>query len=593
MPNELNEGEKKRLQAAREEKIKDQAKLAIQTIQANPNILQTEIETLSIKAEALELALVIMKSDPQKFTAQQIKEATYAWDTKRIKRQPKIDRALTKLTDTGIGGTNTKSLFTKLPKSPEDKNLLKHHKTVLLKEADSNSSKEAEQICEYLVMNLAGTRGSQFYPKGRLYKNNETGQTQLSSTFLENFITIQQYLDEQKVTQIEAGVSTPFTKEAKGLGRIFADSVLFADPDSKADNVGITTLPDGSKHWTRIDYGLGLYYGTKKMSSAKSHKEHLCKSYPHVYEENMFKGTEFAYELNQATQDFDEDRYKNIIRTSLKNLREARGDGYLENQETQDTLKARFGIAEDITITEALIEETIISNTKRLNAELQEMSRAVALEAIKDAIKTNDHKSIDFLNKNMPDSLIDFIKDAIKKEDLQSLKSLQNFKLTPSLLKYSLDNGNPDLAAKMFKAKFKLHESEIDKNAETAILKSNNFIRRGFGKLTQNDHLRLAIIASTSEGDKREAIALLASKPSPLFLAIKTNQANLVREMSAQGFTLKRSELHEYTQSLPGLKDKEILNTSKDIRRRLLEKESLDTVTSSTSSRPSSRSISF
>ncbi|MCT4635386.1 MAG: hypothetical protein N4A31_03955, partial [Rickettsiales bacterium] len=473
MPPKLTAKKIKTLQKEREKKIKEQAQLILDIAKKDPPNLQSELEKLGqqkvIKADALELALTTMRSAPQHFSSNQINSVTSAWDTQRLS-SPKINRSLEKTGSKKIG-VSQGGEFRKLPKN-EKKNDLKHNKTVLLKESGTlyQPNNQGEQICEYLTMNLAGARGSQFYPKGRLY--NHEGKTLLSSTFIDNFQTIESYTQK-------TGDKTSFklTKDAKGFGRVFADNALFADFDSQAGNVGLKTLPDGSKHWTRIDYGKGLSYSTTK--DAITTKKLMIHLSGRTYSEEMFQGAEFACDLYQATNDIDIDRYKNIIDISFKNLKKAKGDDYLSHPETQDELKSRFSLPEETVVTEELIKETIISNTIRLKEELKEMAKEAAKEAIKEAVKNKDIKSLQLLNQHTPETVNNFIKEAIKDKETKSIKKMLKLstKLSPSPLKQALNNNEPELAINMVKHGFSLKKEEVSQDTKKSILKSSSLIK--------------------------------------------------------------------------------------------------------------------
>ncbi len=136
-----------------------------------------------------------------------------------------------------------------------------------------------------------------------------------------------------------------------------------------------------------------------------------------------------------------------------------------------------------------------------------------------------------------------YLLDAIQKTSLKEIGG-------ESLLKFALSQEAKSLSAEMMKRGFVLSETEIARvpeAAKDAILKSNSLLQGE--KFTANDQLRLAIMSSVEES--KVDVKLLATKPSPLYLAQKTGQTALASALREQGYKLKRSEqLQEMRQAL-------------------------------------------
>ena len=561
----LSKKEKQELEAQREEKIVSQADALAKIIDKHKNNPTELHNTLSqnlksYKADAIELALQRMKT--YKLPKETTMVVEKLWHSRRI-GEVKINRGLIGV-GAKPGGITEGGLHRKKPKNEQDKNKLKQEKTVLLKNGGKDGGYQGEEVCEYLGTNLGTSiMGGRLSPKFRIHKKVQENKEYVASTFIADFKTADDGANMSK---------------AKGFARFFTRQFAIANYDIHGGNLGTTTLPNGETYWTAIDDGRALCY---KYLDVNQFKKFALSIFRNVYSKKMFHGKEFACELNTAANELDPEILRHIIKESMKNLKAAYGDDFLKHPHIKEQFKDRMGLTGKLT--EQMIEDKIIENIEARKIQLKEMAKLEAKRVIKKATLENDTATLKYMNEHMPESISSFIEDAIKSKDIATLKymnehmpeSISSFikdsitskgipilkdtvdikNVDPSPLKLAIDN-DKEIAILMVKAGFTLREDEIkpalkgDKNNEsdrlTKITKSQSIKQRLLhgNALTKNDQLRISIIGLAAAADK--GAVDLSKKPSPLHLAIQTNQTDLALKLVNHGYKLKKSEIADY-----------------------------------------------
>lgn len=491
----LNNRKRAQLEQEREREIQQQLSVLKEIIHAkkdNPQALHDAINNnlKSYKSDALELAYNYMREN--NYDHESAIVVGKLFHTRMI-GEVKIDRDL-HYEGRKESGSTTGGRYKKNAKNDQDINELKQDKTILLKQAQPEDGK-GEEICEYLGSNLAiAMMGSKLSPKIRLHKRGD--ENHIASTFIKGFKTF-----ADKVS----------SKGATGFGRFLAREYIIGNIDLNLGNVGITDI-DGKRHWTGIDDGFAFCYS--KKANLEQTIGRLQLSSEDVYHPDLFKGAEFACDLNNAVKDVDLDIMRHIIKESMKNLKIAYGEHFLEDEKISQTLCQRMGLKPPLT--EKIIEENIIQNIKDRTAELQKHASKTAALAIDEALKTNDTKSMKYLAKHMPELRIENM----------------------SALKYYISKSDIDSTIKLVKSGFKINENEI---VATRSRENSVFDRLWQKNDTENDQLRKAII-----GDKVVRNIDLKTKPSLLYLAIETGQQELAVALINKGYQLKSSELNQY-----------------------------------------------
>ena len=116
-----------------------------------------------------------------------------------------------------------------------------------------------------------------------------------------------------------------------------------------------------------------------------------------------------------------------------------------------------------------------------------------------------------------------------------------------SALKYAIKEGKIEFACEMVKLGFTLDKSEVDvKKAKDILIANKNIFSRmrGDSSLTKNDMLRMVVVSNIQKSEYKDK--WLASKASPLKIAIETKQFDLAKKIIESGGVLKSSELKEY-----------------------------------------------
>ena len=445
-------------------------------------------ENKSFKAEAVKFALEYMEKNSSRFS-QEMREAISDFFVERSVGTLK-ERPLEKIAEK-TDGINSGRMVSKPPKNQTDVNLLKQNKVWMQKDGIDDVG---EIFCELISTNLSNAMLGANSPKFRIHKD-ENGNVTVISKFLDDFKTLQDSANDYE----------DFAKEAKGFANFFAANALLGDYDVHEGNVGLRIANDGSRHWARIDNGRGLSfnvdvnYRRKKLlkleqpQTAEGFKASMIRT---GYDEELFKGIDFACELNQAANNIDEKRMRKIIKLSIKNLKEAYGENLLSNHKVKDELQYRMNIPLDTPLTEALIEEKIIENFKRIQMGLKKIAQDQFIEAIKQesrAGSTNYKKILEDLEESnrMPKNLELFMKHAIEANDIEGVKYLRdlnkdleytNIQIDGcSSLEYALKIEKNELAIKMMQEGFVLNNSsKVEQTKVTNALQ--NIIERKSGR---------------------------------------------------------------------------------------------------------------
>lgn len=482
------EAEIKLLRAKRDEIIKSQIRTLLRMAYAmkdNPEALRQLLseykfpENKSFKTDAIVGAIEYMQNNPQRFS-QEIKEQFNDLLLEKkvgaVKTRP-LEKIGAK--DTGI---TPGSFVHKLPKNATDDNLLKQSRTWVYK---GGANDPGEIVFEIIGTNLFNDLMGDNSPKLRLHKDSN-GNVLVMSKFIENFKTLD---------AIDQDVEELFSK-AKGFAKFFAATSLFSDYDFHQRNVGFRQNDNAELEWARIDNGRALsyfvgnsykrkkLYELKEAQTVEGMKDSMIKT---GYHEELFEGFDFAYELNQAVNQIDEKKLRKIIKFSMRNLQEAYGENFLDNDKIKEEFRFRMHINKSINLTPQLIEDEIIGHINRLRAELKELARYRFTEALYIVgMETNslgtdgtaDYNTIiTHLNQEnkTPKDLSFFMQSAIENGDLEGVKYLHNLNNSMQYPNIKIDNCSPlefalkleknDLAMKMIETGFVLNEDkEIEPN---------------------------------------------------------------------------------------------------------------------------------
>jgi hypothetical protein len=500
----LDPQKKARLEQERKQKVQEQLdnlKLLINTHQNNPQELYKVVNTnlKSYKPDALEQAYQYMRGND--YPADSTLVVGKLFHTRMI-GEVKVNSALK---DEGLkqgGLAEGKRVKKNAP------NKLKGDKTILLKKGSPRAGSEGEEVCEYYGSSLAmAMMGSKLSPKFRLHAQGE--EKYVASTFINGFKTFKDGASKDG---------------AKGFGRFLAREFIIGNYDIHSGNAGITEI-NGERHWTGIDDGRAISYNIdcnwrakkiERLNQPQTLDKFISRAKDQkLYTGDLFKGAEFACDLNAAVKDIDIDIMRHILQESTKNLKKLYSDDFLLNGNIESELCERMGLNRPLT--ENLVKDTIIRNITSRKQELQDMASAEAQKVLKEAIENNDIKTIKYMAQHMPEMTIE----------------------EKSPLKYAVSVGKIDSAIRMLKEGFAIKENEVDHNT-AIIIKGNNYPWSSNG--TQNDQLRMAIIGDNSKIPED----VLRSKPSLLYLAIETSQKELVKQLVDQGYKLKSSELNMY-----------------------------------------------
>ena len=342
--------------------------------------------------------------------------------------------------------------------------------------------------------------------------------------------------------------------------------VLVADYDIHKQNIGIRTDEKGVQHWARIDNGRALSYnvicnfdqgslslGTQTAENFKETMLSVNKLYKKVnkyfitkilslyygsknkdtvYKEDLFKGINFACELNTEADKADTNKFRKVIKLSIANLEKAYGNNFLSIPEINMELKRRMGIDWSAKLTEELIENKVIENITRLRLNLKEMAKYEFHEAIKNipnAVNTNrtiDYQKVlthlDTTKSPRPNDLSLFIESAIKNNDLDGIKYLTEQSKSPMIIDglspiaYALKENKNELVVKMIESGLTLDEKDLSLFIKKAI-KSNPPIK--------------------------------INGLSPIAYALKENKNELVVKMLESGLALDEKDLFLFVES--------------------------------------------
>lgn len=480
---QLTESEIKLLKAKRDEIVKDQIRALLRMaygMKDNPQALRKLLseykfpENKNFKTDAIVGAIEYMQNNPQRFSPE-IKEQFN--DLLLEKKVGKVKtRPLEKIGDKDAG--ITPGVFVhKLPKNATDTNSLKQSRTWVYK-GDVNDP--GEIVFEILGTNLFNYLMEDNSPKLRLHKDSK-GNVLVMSKFIENFKTLD--VMDQDVEELSG--------TAKGFARFFAATALFSDYDFHQRNVGFRQNDKAELEWARIDnsralsYFVGNSYKRRKLyrlkeaQTADGMKNNMIST---GYPKGLFEGFDFAYELNQAVNEIDEKKLRKIIKFSMRNLQEAYGEKFLDNNNVKEAFHFRMHIDESIKLTPQLIEDEIMKHINRVQKELKELARDRFTEALyivgmeTNSLElsgvTNYDRIITHLKQQNkpPKDLSFFVQSAIENEDLEGIKYLHNLSNSMQYPKIKIDNCSPlefalkleknDLAMQMMQIGFMLNDNK-------------------------------------------------------------------------------------------------------------------------------------
>lgn len=409
----------------------------------------------TFKAESISLAIEYMEKNPNRFSPE-LREALNDFLIEKNIGMVKT-RPLVKIAEKEEGISKGR-LVNKLPKNETDTNTLKHL-TRRMQKGDADDP--GEIICEVIGTNLFNSILGDNSPKLRLYKDEE-GNITIVSKFIDNFQTL------EDTEEVEEKI-----KNAKGFAKFFAANVLFADYDIHQNNAGLRIAADGSYHWARIDNGRALSYFIDNnykrrrltdLPNGQTAEGFINSMIRAGYPEELFNGLDFICELNQLSSSIDEKKLRKIIKFSLRNLKEAYGDNFLDLDLVKSEFKARMHIDKSVQLTEQLLEDQILENINRLKANLKKISQEQFASAIQkmaedtDAITQNgkiDYKEILGTLKTsnkLPQSLDLFMKNAIEHNDIEGVIYLQKANEYLGYSRINIDGSSPlEYALKMEK----------------------------------------------------------------------------------------------------------------------------------------------
>lgn len=398
----LDKDKKKRLQDLRDQKVQEQAKKLFEIVEENkdnPFKLNEFFRENSkkYKSDAMEIVLNKMREGKDLFPSKSRKIVANAWHSRRIggvKENRALDAHGEKTSGVTPGGTFKKQ---KRPDKPE--NLLSQDKIILRKKGAKSGGFEGEEVCEYLGTNLSTPiMGGDLSPKFRIHTYETDGKKEVAvaSTFIKDFTVLADNPDKSK---------------AKGFGRVFARQAMIGNYDYHKENTGITTLKDGSKHFTSIDDGRALSYNIEvdwnggyfedlgKPQTALEFQEGMKEMYP-----EEFEGKEFVHELNQAVDSMDEDVFRHIIKESFINIKKAYGENFLENENIKKEFQSRMGIQGELT--EDIIENKIIENMNSRRDQLIDIVQISAMKIVEQAVVSDDNKAIEDVKKDLDPKML-------------------------------------------------------------------------------------------------------------------------------------------------------------------------------------------
>lgn len=220
------------------------------------------------------------------------------------------------------------------------------------------------------VSEMLGTNLSHLYldseresPKIRILLEND--KTSIVSKGLKNYKDYYEYQSEiERDRRFGREVKDPYIS---GFGKCFATSHLVADPDMNATNIGFIT-EGKNKIFARIDFGKALSY--QEIVTSEQFENHLISLPPKAYSKRMFQGIDFAGEIESTISKFDKSDVEEVIGFTIKNLREAYGENFLNDPEIRDPLKRRMGVSIEEELTEELIKKRICNNMQNICTDL-------------------------------------------------------------------------------------------------------------------------------------------------------------------------------------------------------------------------------
>jgi ankyrin repeat protein len=333
----------------------------------------------------------------------------------------------------------SKSRLVKKTKDKESNNTQKFKNTWIEKVVGAGDEDPSEQICEYLASNMMKLHRYENSPRFRLYSNDN--QVTGASKFIHNFESFHDKspADKQRLQ-----------KEGKGFASLLSSSILSGNYDLHSDNIGSRTDANGQIHWAGIDHGRGLSYnmaidfnGDKIPApggpqTAAKFIEGMDKS---VYNEELFQGFGFACELVHEVDNINLDRMKKVIQGSIKNLRQAYGEDFLENQDIENLLREKMGISRPTELSIQIIEDTIMNNMERLQGELQEIAQQAFIKAIEKEAPKSLSQIMEALDPR-PENMDLFMAYAEHIKDEKAIEYLQSQNVNSTTLKWKEEDIN-------------------------------------------------------------------------------------------------------------------------------------------------------
>lgn len=260
---------------------------------------------------------------------------------------------------------------------------------IRLEKGAAKTINRAEEICEYIGANLMYEIYAQMgriecSPKIRLHKNTENNVT-LLSRFIPNFSTIRELRARGKYDTAEK-------HKAKGFALFFIANLLVGDYDLYGANVGFRKV-NGKKYWARVDLGRSLSYYAGRSEDRYGQIGFTSEPYSvtgfsflmysnnrgkALYEPTDFYSFEFGCELLRIENALDTSHFEFILKQTFRNIREAYGDGWLQEKSVVKVFSRGMRLSGELT--EEVVIDRILSNINNLREGLQKKGREKVVE---------------------------------------------------------------------------------------------------------------------------------------------------------------------------------------------------------------------
>ncbi len=254
------------------------------------------------------------------------------------------------------------------------------------------------------VSEILGTNLSHLYldseresPKIRILVENE--KTSVVSKGLKDYKDYYEYKSElERDRRFGRKVEEPYIS---GFGKCFATSYLVADPDMNATNIGFLT-EGNNKTFARIDFGKALSY--QSIGTSNQFEDRLLNLTPRSYTEKMFQGIDFAGEIEATASRFDQSNTEAVIEFTMKNLREAYGNEFLNNPEISEPLKRRMRFSPEEELTEESIKRRVCHYMQNSCVNLRNMAES----KMQEIFPSHPRDALDAYKESMVNGKIDY-----------------------------------------------------------------------------------------------------------------------------------------------------------------------------------------